>query len=208
MIDEKITSNLKIKLPEVIFNKSQEDLLNELKNRSKSCSKMYLDIIKLINIDFLDTKSHLVGHLMRELDSEIRKSLEYRDSESLTEEQKDEIFIELKNRFKQKGFTNESEKPTKYIESVCKILNPKEEYRLIKEWVVICSHLAKFAHRDGDNLDVRPFSIIEDIWEEYESILFRVMGSPYALLGIFDKYFTQDTPTKEQVAVLKNLLKK
>lgn len=198
-----------IELPKFTLNKSQEDLLKELKNISDLCAKFYLDIIKLSNIDFLDTKSHLVSHLMRDLDSGIRETLEYKNNpELLTKNEVAKIYEVMKSEFKKKGFKNKPKKPKEYISSICKILDKTTDLKLITEWVLSGSQLHHFAHRGQFNTDVRSFSLIVDIWERYENLLFQIIGSPFALIEIFDKYFTQDIPKKEQLGVLKNLLKK
>ena len=153
-----------IELPKIALNKSQEDLLKELGNISDLCAKFYLDIIKLSNIDFLDTKSHLVSHLMRELDSGIRESLEYKkDPELLTDDEVTEIYKVMKSEFKQKGFKNKPKKPNEYINSICKILDKKSDLKLITEWTLSGSQLHHFAHRGQFNSDVRPFHLIVDI---------------------------------------------
>jgi len=202
-------TNFKIEIPEIALSKPQEDLLKELKNISDLCSKLYLDIVKLINIDFLDTKSHLIGHLMRELDSGIRESLAYKTDPQLpTEQQIDEIYKIMKTEFKQKGFKNTPKRPKEYISSICKILDTSSEFKLITEWTLSGSQLHHFAHRGQFSTDVRPFRLIEDIWERYQNVLFQIVGSPFALIGVFDNYLAQSVPKKEQIAILGNLLKK
>jgi hypothetical protein len=205
--EEKIMQDIEI--PKIVLNKSQEDLLKELRNISDLSSKLYLDIIKLSSIDFLDTKSHLVSHLMRELDSGIRKALAYKENpELLSEDEINDIHKVMKKEFKQKGFKNKPKKPNEYVESICKILDKNKDLKLITEWTLSGSQLHHFAHRGQFNTDVRPFHLIVDIWERYENLLFQIVGSPMALIGIFDKYFTQETPTNEQLGILNNLLEK
>ena len=125
-----------IELPMIALNKSQDDLFKELQNRSKSCSKMYSDILKLISIDFLDTKSHLVGHLMRELDSEIRKSLEYKEPDSLTEEQAKEFDLpfnpEKPNQYQWESLSDEQAKKI-ILPYVKKYQNKKEIEEIEKQ---------------------------------------------------------------------------
>nr|WP_321497035.1 hypothetical protein [uncultured Methanolobus sp.] len=96
---------------------------------------------------------------------------------------------------------------TSHRESICIALGVDKEDSLAKEWYKTSKEFHKFAHRHGAYKTPRPVESFQDIWERYENVLFRLIGSYYRLLDRIDDLLKKEEPSTEMIGVLPNLLK-
>lgn len=151
-------------------------------------ANFYIDAIRLVDPSCtIASKANLIAHLAREIDGGLRDIL-------APAEKKKEKEKELSGP--DKG----------HFASILVALGKDKNDPLANEWLSIATHFAKIAHRRGPHKASKDTTEILLLWERYEEILSRLIGSFYSITDRLDHFATLDSPTDEILNALDNIL--
>ncbi|MCK4654160.1 MAG: hypothetical protein KAU01_06920 [Candidatus Cloacimonetes bacterium] len=166
----------------------QLEIYQGLKAIGPEISSFYLDSIFILNSKNLITKSYILAHIAREIESGLKSILAHRDM--INEKKKENT----ENKFS-------------HLSAIALSLGLDEDNHLVKRWFNVAKKFHKFAHQHGAMKEPRHEDIFLPLWKEFEDILRNLLGSYYNLLDRIDRIIKYETPTKEVIATLPNLFK-
>jgi len=175
----------------------QVKIYNGLKNIGEEIAGFYLDGIRIYNDQKSISKTCLLAHLAREIDGGLRDILECSSEKKQIQKKLKKIYQE--NVKDQKG----------HIASILSALNIDENTNshLASEWIDIALKFVELAHRHGPARKPRDFSEMKELWDQYENVLYILMGNYLNLLERIDRIIHLDIPTDNVMEALPNLLK-
>ncbi|WP_048064053.1 hypothetical protein [Methanococcus maripaludis] len=141
-------------------------------------ASFYLDAILLLNDPKYSTRCNIIAHLGREISTGLM-----------------DIFDKDKKIIKH---TNE--------ESINYSLNSEYE-ELAKKWDKYSKKLPKYAHRHGAWKEPRNLEEILGYWNEFENVLYELVGHSYIIRDRIDRLCDYDVPSKNIINTLKNITK-
>lgn len=103
-------------------------------------------------------------------------------------------------------FSPNKEEDEKHKKSILFSLDLKEFDRLAENWFEVSKKLHKYAHRHGAWKPPRQLEEVIPIWEEFENILDRLVGSYYAIIGHIEHIGKTSKLGKAVVETLSNIL--
>jgi hypothetical protein len=158
---------------------------------------MFLDAVHIANpITQIISKTNLIGHLAREIDSSLKDALLPTSSEVSAKE-------ETKSKDKRCSLM---EGPT-HRQKIMLILRKTDEGdKLVKEWFDVSDTFHRMAHRRAFYQPVRPVEEMLGLWERYEKILEVFVGSFYSMTDLLDRYLTLENPKEDAFGFLANTL--
>ncbi len=181
------------------FTQVETDIYNGLKLLSNHIANLFADGVRVKNDERLLSKTQLLGHIAREIDSSIRnifapsalkKNIQKNlDSSSLDQELKES-----------KG----------HISSIIASLGDdpiilKDE--LTAKWINVAVRFVTNAHRRiNTDEKVDPSEILQ-IWTDYESILYRLFGNQLNILTRIDRILKIPEPHEDLIGTVPNILK-
>lgn len=168
------------------LNPKQLEIYRGLKSIGSEISALFLDGIKILNSDNLETKSYLLAHIAREIEGGLRDILSHKEEE----------------KSKKKKLKDNSG----HIISIATALGLDENDIFVKNWYEVAKKFSQYAHRHGAMKVPRKKSEFENIWRKFESVLFNLVGTYYNLLDRVDRVLKFEKPTKEIIDTLPNLL--
>lgn len=202
--------NDEIKINPQLLDSKQQDIYKHLKEIGEEIAAFYLDGVRILNNENLQTKSNLLAHVAREIDGGLRDILASKDiidpTKTIARDEIKELKSEINKELESKGI-DKIDTINRHIISVCNSLNLDSTSDLLKKWVMCSSQFHKFAHRHGAYRNPRPLTIFQDIWARYEDVLFRLIGSYYRLLDRIDTLLKKDQPSDDIIKALPNLFK-
>jgi len=142
-----------------------------------------------------------LAHAAREIDGGLRDIF-------APKERKEQIQKDILTRGIEALFGVEFKGHDGHIASILAALNVDERDQVAKEWVAVATRFAKFAHRHGAWKEARSFDEFRPIWERYEQILHKLVGSFYSMATRIERLMTLDDINDASVGALTNLLKK
>lgn len=169
-----------------LFDSKQLEIYEGLRSIGPEISAFYLDGVRILNNPDLETKSYLLAHIAREIEGGLR----------------DVLSCEKEKRIEQERIGNES----KHIASIAVALGVDPNDSFVKKWHRIAKNFHGYAHRRGAMKIPREKNEFESWWKEFESLLFTLVGTYYSLLDRVDRILKYETPTKEILDTLPNLL--
>ena len=197
----------------------QSEIYRNLEAIGPEIAAFYLDGIRILQNDDLETSANLLGHIAREIDGGLRNVLSEKPKEELkftisTPDGKKLIF--------EKGQTDTFEfvcdtpgtfKVTydrigRHKPSILRSLGINEPSPLAERWLEVTGKFHKFAHRRGAWEAPREKEAFIPLWNEFEDVLTDLVGNYLNLLSkVVDQILNKDEPTKEIRGVLPHLLK-
>jgi hypothetical protein len=174
-----------------LLNPEQIDIYNGLKSIGNEIASFYLDGVKIYKNGELKTKSYLLSHIAREMESGIRDILSEKERDVKKCEMCGQLIVEQKS----------------HIESICEALGVDKEDYFAREWFKVSKKFHKYAHRQGAWEEPREEYIGEEIWKDFEKILLVLVGNFYNLLNRVDRIIKYEKPSERMIQVLPNLLK-
>lgn len=90
--------------------------------------------------------------------------------------------------------------------SIAVVLGVDRNDLFVREWHTIAREFSKYAHRHGPMRTPRDRSEFDSLWNSFENVLFRLVGTYYNLLDRVDRILKYKSPTKEIIETLPNLL--
>ncbi len=130
-------------------------------------------------------KVSFLAHAAREIDGGIRDIFSFK-------------------RTKKKGDYSSIQRS--HINSILAVLNAEEREALAKEWFLVSKKLHKYAHRHGIWKQPRRFEEFKPLWDKYEEVLSKLVGSFYAIINIIDRLMQLEEINEASYGVLLNLI--
>ncbi|MFH0701793.1 MAG: hypothetical protein V2A62_05145 [Candidatus Woesearchaeota archaeon] len=201
----------KINLPPNQKTEKQEDILKGLLEIGEEVACLYSDALEILRNDNLKARSNLLAYLAREIDSSLREILASKsmldDTLVLPKEETDEIKKKVNSELASKGL-EQVDNIQGIVVSICNSLGLDKDRNLLTEWIVVSAQLHKFTHRHGTTKQPRSFELFKDVWERYETILFRLVGNYYNFLDkVVDGLLKKESPSKEVLDILPSIIK-
>lgn len=193
----------------------QTKIYEGLKVIGPEIAQFYFDGLKLIDSDF-GTKSNLLAHTLREIDGGLRdifepKHLKKEFQDKLKKEDLEKIFDQFKEEYKEfdylRDITFDEFKDAKgHISSILLSFGLSIDHPLSAQYIKAVRWLAKYAHRSGAFNEPRNPKDIINLWNEFEDVLSKLIGSYYALADRIDSIIKLEEPSPEILKTLPNLL--
>lgn len=171
------------------FTLIEENIYEGLKAIGEEISVFYLDAVKLLRSNDFGSQNYLISHLLREIDGGLR-----------------DILTPLSNETETCKECGKRVQKVTHFEEICSILNVEESDTTAKRWKHISGEFPKLAHRSGAWKEPRKVDEIKKYWNEYERILYRLVGNHLNLLTQMDRKLSGKKPSDEFLATLPNLL--
>lgn len=193
----------------------QIEIHKGLKAIGPEIAQFYLDGLELIESN-LGTKSNLLAHTMREIDGGLRdifeqKQLKKEFQEKLKNEDLENLFNKFKEDYKNFDYLSEItfedfKKEKGHISSVLVSFGFSFDHPLTAQYIKVVRWLAKYAHRSGAFNEPRNPNDIINLWNEFETVLSKLIGNYYALAERIDSIIILEEPSQEILKTLPNLL--
>lgn len=137
-------------------------------------------IIYYGNVD-LPSGGNVLSHMAREIDGGLRDILSVDRSQ-------------------------EKEAKAKHKNSIYTSLGSEEFKELAEKWYAACNEFEKYAHRHGAWKAPRQLKEVIPLWERYEDILARLVGSYYAIIERLERIREINNLNKAVIETLSNIL--
>ena len=200
------------------LNPRQTEIYRNLQDIGPETAAFYLDGIKILQNQELETAANLLAHVAREIDGSLRDILSERrkeelefvihtpDGEILTCEKKGEGTIEFDITTLGTAKLTYKKIP-RHKPSILQSLGIDEPSLIAERWIEVTGQFNKFAHRHGAWKSPRSREEFEHLWYDFEEVLADLVGSYLNLLKTVDRILTYKAPTKEIIETLCHLLK-
>jgi len=202
------------RIPEL--NARQREIYQNLKSIGPEIAAYYLDGIRILQREDLETSASLLAHIAREIDGGLRDIL----SENLEEKLEFVIRVPDNETLQFKGKRADTFEFTintpgtveltykdipRHRISILRSLGIDNPSPLAERWITVTRNFARFAHRRGAWRSPRRIEEFEGLWLEFEGVLVELVGNYLNLLDRLDQILTTE-PTKERRGALHNLL--
>ena len=209
-----VPSQVKSSVPEL--NARQREIYQNLKNIGPEIAAYYLDGIRILQHQDLETAASLLAHIAREIDGGLRDIL----AENLKERLEFNIRMPNDETLQYKGRREDTFKFTVNIPGAVEVtykdiprhrvsiliaLGIDDPSPLAERWINTTRNLARFAHRHGAWRSPRRIEDFKGLWLEFEGVLAGLVGNYLNLLDRLDRIQIAE-PTKERRGALRNLL--
>ena len=171
------------------FTLIEENIYGGLKAIGEEISVFYLDAVKLLRSNDFGSQNYLISHLLREIDGGLR-----------------DVLTPLSNETETCKECGQKVQKVTHFEEICLILNVTETDETAKKWKKISREFHRLAHRSGAWKKPRTVDEIKKYWNEYERILYKLVGNHLNLLSQMDRKISGKRPSDEFLATLPNLL--
>lgn len=203
----RVSSQVTSGVPEL--NARQRAIYQGLKNIGEEIEAFYLDGLKVLQSDNLQTAAYLLAHIAREIDGGLRDIL---SSDEVKKNIQKQLTTEALAKF---GDPNELKERRGHIASILAALGIEDVGAFLPDdvrvnfatrWINVSPQFHRFVHRRGVWKSPRAREEVENFWYEFESILEVLVGSPLNLLNRLDRILEYEEPTNEIRGTLQNLL--
>jgi len=211
----RIPSQVTSGVPEL--NARQHAIYQGLESIGPEIAAYYLDGIRILQHQNLETSASLLAHIAREIDGglrdilaeNIKEVLEFEiltpDNETLEYKKKREDTFEFPINTPGTVKLTYKNIPRHRV-SILQALGIDNPSPLAERWISVTKNFAKFAHRQGAWEHPRGIEDFEGRWFEFEGVLADLVGGSYPLLNRLDRIRTAGA-NRRRMDVLCNLLK-
>ena len=191
------------------LNARQRAIYQGLKDIGEEIAAFYLDGLKILQDDNLQTAAYLLAHVAREIDGGLRDILSSDEAKKNIQKQ---LTTEVLAKF---GDPSELKERRGHIASILAALGIEDvgtffpddvRVNFATRWINVSPQFPKFVHRHGVWKSPRAREEVENFWYEFESILEVLVGSSLNLLNRLDRILEYEEPTNEIRETLHNLL--
>ncbi len=191
------------------LNARQRAIYQGLKDIGEEIAAFYLDGLKILQDDNLQTAAYLLAHVAREIDGGLRDIL---SSDEVKKNIQKQLTTEVLAKF---GDPSELKERRGHIASILAALGIEDVGMFLPDdvrvnfatrWINVSPQFPKFVHRHGVWKSPRAREEVENFWYEFESILEVLVGSSLNLLNRLDRILEYEEPTNEIRGTLQNLL--
>ena len=188
----------------------QRAIYQGLKDIGEEIAAFYLDGLKILQDDNLQTAAYLLAHVAREIDGGLRDILSSDKAKRHIQSQLTEaVLVKL-------GNYSELKDRKGHIASILAALGIDDalvfpstddvRVNFAIRWINVSPQFPRFVHRHGAWKSPRAREEVENFWYEFESILEVLVGSSLNLLNRLDRILEYEEPTNEIRGTLENLL--
>jgi len=187
----------------------QRAIYRGLKNIGAEIEAFYLDGLKILQDDNLQTAGYLLAHIAREIDGGLRDILSTAEAKKNIQKQ---LTTEVLAKF---GDPDELKERRGHIASILAALGIEDVGAFFPDdvrvdfatrWINVSPQFSRFVHRRGVWKSPRAREEVENFWCEFEGILEVLVGSSFNLLNRLDRILEYEEPTNEIRGALQNLL--
>ena len=191
------------------LNARQRAIYQGLKDIGEEIAAFYLDGLKILQDDNLQTAAYLLAHVAREIDGGLRDILSSDEAKKNIQKQ---LTTEVLAKF---GDPSELKERRGHIASILAALGIEDvgtffpddvPVNFATRWINVSPQFPKFVHRHGVWKSPRAREEVENFWYEFESILEVLVGSSLNLLNRLDRILEYEEPTNEIRGTFQNLL--
>ena len=198
------------------LNARQREIYQNLKSIGPEIAAYYLDGIRILQREDLETSASLLAHVAREIDGGLRdilsedpeEKLEFvirvPDDETLQFKGKREDTFEFTINIPGTVEVTYKDIPRHRV-SILRSLGIDNLSPLAERWISVTRNFARFAHRHGAWRSPRRIEDFKGLWLEFEGVLADLVGDYLNLLDRLDRIQTAE-PTRERRGALRNLL--
>lgn len=190
---------------DTILNTKEQAVYDGLMTIRPEIAAFYKDGVCLKEMDFL-SKSNVLGHLLREIDGGLRSIFESKKKKEDIKKTIDDVyyeklFNEFKNEYSHYEYlrdVNEKDiKQSGHISSIVSSFGYSPESNIAKRYIKLSIWFNKYAHRDDKSIERprNPHDIIL-IWDEFEDILYQLVGTYIVIITRLDTLTQTDTPNE------------
>ena len=201
-------SEITDRIPEL--NARQREIYQNLKSIGPEIAAYYLDGIRILEDENLETAASLLAHVAREIDGGLRDILSSDEAKGHIQSQLTEgVLVKL-------GDYSELKNRRGHIASILAALGIDDAHVFLStndvrvnfasRWINVSIQFYRFAHRHGAWRVPRAREEFEGLWYEFEGILSNLVGSFLDLLSRLDRIRAYEEPTREIRSTLPNLL--
>ena len=201
-------SEMASRVPEL--NARQREIHQNLKSIGPEIAAYYLDGIRILQREDLETSASLLAHVAREIDGGLRDILSSDEAKRHIQSQLTEAVLtqlgdysELKDR---KGHIASILAALGIDDVLVFLSNDDVRINFAIRWINVSTQFYRFAHRHGAWRVPRAREEFEVLWYEFEGILSNLVGSFLDLLSRLDRIRAYKEPTREIRNTLPNLL--
>ena len=199
------------------LNARQHAIYQGLESIGPEIAAYYLDGIRILQHQSLETRVSLLAHIAREIDGglrdilaeDIKEVLEFEiltpDNETLEYKKKREDTFEFSINMPGTVKLTYKNIPRHRV-SILQALDINNPTPLAEKWINVTKNFAKFAHRRGAWENPRRIEDFEGRWFEFEDVLADLVGGSYPLFNRLDRIRTAG-PNRRRRDVLNKLLK-
>ena len=199
------------------LNARQHAIYQGLESIGPEIAAYYLDGIRILQHQSLETRVSLLAHIAREIDGglrdilaeDIKEVLEFEiltpDNETLEYKKKREDTFEFSINTPGTVKLTYKNIPRHRV-SILQALDINNPTPLAEKWINVTKNFAKFAHRRGAWENPRRIEDFEGRWFEFEDVLADLVGGSYPLFNRLDRIRTAG-PNRRRMDVLNKLLK-
>ena len=201
------------------LSQRQIEIHRNLEAIGPEIAAFYLDGIRILQNEDLETAANLLAHITREIDGGLRNILSEERKEELefVVSMPDGSKLTCEGR-KEGSFKFASEVPGtvkvtykqigKHKASILQWLGIDDPSPLAERWLKVTGKFHKFAHRHGAWETPRRKEVFIPLWNEFEDVLADLVGNYLNLLiKVVDRILAYEEPTNAIRKVLPNLLK-
>ena len=211
----RVPSQVTSGVPEL--NARQHAIYQGLESIGPEIAAYYLDGIRILQHQSLETRVSLLAHIAREIDGglrdilaeDIKEVLEFEiltpDNETLEYKKKREDTFEFSINTPGTVKLTYKNIPRHRV-SILQALDINNPSPLAERWINVTKNFAKFAHRRGAWENPRRIENFEGRWFEFEDVLADLVGGSYPLFNRLDRIRTAG-PNRRRMDVLSTLLK-
>ena len=188
----------------------QREIYQNLKSIGPEIAAYYLDGIRILQREDLETSASLLAHIAREIDGGLRDILSSDEAKRHIQSQLTEAVLtnlgdysQLRNR---KGHIASILAALGIDDALVFLSSNDVRVNFVVRWINVSTQFHKFAHRHGAWRVPRSREEFEVLWYEFEGILSNLVGSFLDLLSRLDRILAYKEPTSEIRSTLPNLL--
>jgi hypothetical protein len=195
--------------PDPDLSHQQREIHRNLKYIGEEIAAFYLDGLKILQDDNLQTGAYLLAHIAREIDGGLRDIL---SSDEVKKNIQQQLTTEVLAKF---GDPDELKERRGHIASILAALGIEDVASLLPDdvrlsfavrWINVSPQFPEFVHRHGAWKFPRAREKVENLWYEFENVLVDLVGSSLNLLNRLDRILEYKEPTSEIRGTLDNLL--
>lgn len=164
----------------------QKAIYEGLKSIGKEVSSLYADAILIKQTDGIVSKSYLIAHIAREIDAGLRDVLAPKEAQ----QEKREV-----TKHKDKN----------HLVSILTALDLPDDDLFAKEYFGVAKKFPKYAHKKGAYGEPRKLTEFLSLWNDYEDILLKLIGSFINQLKRIERLVQYEVPSKQILLTLPNL---
>ena len=207
---EKDLSQVNPQTSEPELTPRQADIYQNLKDIGPEIAAFYLDGIKILHADNLETASYLLAHITREIDGGLRDILSSDEDKAKIQKQlTKEVLAKIGDCSTLKEYKGHiaSILAALDIDDVEVLSNPDDvRTRCAVRWIEVAPGSVDFVHRHGAWKFPRSREAVEQIWSDFEEVLANLVGNYLNLLKRLDRILAYKAPTDDIIGTLPNLL--